>query len=141
MQGIIATTRLTGKSRENPYTRGSDGGEGVLEDTFSGSRPVCTFPAQAPTPGPLNLTEEPNPEKGAKRVLFAPFSVSYFGDPLPLAPLFIKKPEKPSRKRAPLYRLLRLDLGTSKTHPGTHPGDEKWPILWHIWCFPLCGKS
>ena len=63
LQGIIATIPLWEKSRENPCIRGSSGGKGVLEDTFSGPRTVWIFPAKAPTPGPLILTEEPDPGK------------------------------------------------------------------------------
>ena len=52
-EGIIATIPMREKSRENPYILGEPGGEGVLEDTFSGSRTIRTVPAKAPTPGAL----------------------------------------------------------------------------------------
>ena len=52
-QGIIATTRLAGKSRENPYIQGYGVGKGVLEDTFSSSWPVLAFPVKGPTPEAL----------------------------------------------------------------------------------------
>ena len=76
-----------------------------------------------------------------KTVLFALFSDGFFSHPLPLAPLLDKKLKKVSRKEVQLYRLLRLDLETSKTAWRVLSGDEKWPILWHIWCFPCCRKS
>ena len=54
--GMKPTIPLREKSRQKPYNTGCQGGKGVLEDTFPGSKQFRTERAWAPTPGPLNLT-------------------------------------------------------------------------------------
>ena len=121
--------------------RGSGRGKGVLEDTFSGLCQIRPEPLQAPTPGPLISQKEPDPENLEKTAVFQSLSDSYFSAPLPLAPLFVKNLKKVVRKGDQLYRLLRFKLRTSKTGLRVTFWEEFWPILWHIWCFPLCGNS
>ena len=141
MMGMKATIPLREKSRQKPYITGCGQGKGVLEDTFSVLCQFRTKRSQAPTPGPLNLTEEPDPEKLEKTAVFRSLSDSFFSDPLPLAPLFTKTRKKRSSKRVPLYRLLRLLLETAKTGRRVTFWDGKWPILWHISCFAKPRKS
>ena len=97
-----------------------------------------TVPAssgQSPYPGPPESGKEPDPENTEETLLFQCFLSSYFPHPLPLAPLFIKKLKKVVRKGGQLYRLLRLNLGTSKTSWRVTFWDENWPVLWHIVVF------
>ena len=113
----------------------------VLEDPQDTLSQFRLVPAQAPTPGPLILRKEPDLEKGVFYTLFRTLSGSYFPHPLPLAPLSVKKLKKVCQKGYPLYRLLRLNLRTSKTALDPQIRDGNWPVLWHIWGFLEHGKT
>ena len=83
LMGIIATTPLRGKSRENPYIQGYGWVPGVLEDPGNGLSPFRAFPLRAPTPGPLILRKEPDPENTEKQLFFDHFLTASFRTPFP----------------------------------------------------------
>ena len=131
-QGIIRHYPVAGEVPGKPMYPGVPG---VLGDPGNGTFLVLvTFSLSGPGPysWPPESQEEPDPEKHAFYTLFQPVSDTFFSDPLPLAPLFVKSWKKPSQKGYQLYRLLRLLLETVKTAPRVTFGDGKWPILWHI---------
>ena len=83
MMGIIATSPLRAKSRENPIVWVPGGVEKGPRGPFSWFRPFRTEPAQAPTPGPLNVAKEPDPENSEKACFSYPFLTASFPTPFP----------------------------------------------------------
>ena len=81
--GIIATSPLRTKSRENPYSSGVPGSPRTPERCFLRSVRFRPFPSQAPTPGRLNRQKEPDPEKHEKQLFFSHFLSSVFRTPFP----------------------------------------------------------
>ena len=145
-----SATDISGYYSDYPFERKV---AGKPNDSWSGQRsrgssrtPGTPFDDSArtlsgPYSWPPDYEKEPDPENTEKTLLFYPVLNSFFSHPLPLAPLFTENGKKRVSKSVPLFRLLRLVLGTSKTVWRVTFRDENWPILWHIPCFPQCGNT
>ena len=103
-------------------------------------RTVPNSSGRSPYSWPPESQKEPNPEKACfLRSFLASFEQLLWLPPSPRA-AFDQNREKGVSERVtfldPFVLFLRLAGETSKSDPDPSIGDEKWPILWHIWCFP-----
>ena len=140
-RGIISHYPVAGKVAGKPYITGAGQRSRGSSRTLGTVLSTSVISGSGPYLGPPDPAKEPDPGNTWKTRVFRTLLNTFFSDPLPLAPLFVKTCKKVVEKRCPLYRLLRLLLRTSKTARRVTSRHEKWPILWHISCFPKCGKS
>ena len=117
-QGIIRHYALVAKVPGKPIYRGVPGGERGSSRTLFRVLDVSVISGSGPYSWPPECDKEPDPGNHENNVLFMHFLSSYFSAPLPLAPLFVKTAENMVRKGTSLFRLLRLNLGTSKNRVG-----------------------